>query len=178
MAPSSPPFDTSQVSPSDAATTLRSFARRFRAALRPPDDSDEGRTDDALHRRPADGGLSAIEHAAWTATAIAQVNEAFRRVMIEDDPLIDLPPIDVSPPVDGDSDSVDAVVARIEAAGEQLASAITNVHGTEWTRTARVGDRQITALEVVRHAVRLGVEHLRAAELTVAQVVREGVHGG
>ncbi|HEX9548241.1 MAG TPA: DinB family protein, partial [Acidimicrobiales bacterium] len=164
--------------PSDVATTLRSFPRRFRAALRPPGDSDEGRTDDALHRRPADGGLSAIEHAAWTATAIAQVNEAFRQVIIEDNPLIDLPPIDVPAPVEGGSDSVDAVDARVEAAGEPLANAIANVHGTEWTRTARVGDQQITALDVVRHAVRLGVEHLRAAELTVAQVVREGIHGG
>jgi hypothetical protein len=177
MAPSSPPFDTSRVSPSDAATALRSFPRRFAAILRPPDDADEGRLDDVVHRRPADGGLSALEHAAWTATGIAQVAEAFRRVAIEDDPPIELPPIDVSPPVAGGSEPLDTVLARLAAASDQMADAISGVHGNDWNRPARVGAQQVIALDVARHAVRLGVEHLRAAELTVSQVVGEAVHG-
>jgi hypothetical protein len=164
-------FDTSQVSPSDAAVTLLSFPRRFKAALTLPES--EQRADDVVHRRPRGGGLSGAEHAAWTATAIQQVASAFWKVINQDNPEIQLPPVDVEPPVPGGEDPTDALVARIEAAASPLADRIGDVHGNDWTRTGRVDSTTISALDVIRHAVRVGVEHLHAAERTVADVARE-----
>jgi len=167
-------FDTSKVSPSDAAVTLRSFPRRFRAVLTLPED--EQRPDDVVHRRPTAGGLSAVEHAAWTASAIEQVESEFRRVVREKDPLLDLPPVDVGPPVPGGEDSTDTVLARLETATDSLADRIGDVHGQDWGLTGRLPEpdqKQVSALDVVRYSVRIGVEHLRAAEQTVADVARE-----
>jgi hypothetical protein len=171
-------FDTSKVSPWDAAVTLRSFPRRFRTALSLPED--EQRPDDVVHRRPQAGGLSAAEHAAWTASAIRQVETEFRKVMIEPDPEVDLPPVDVAPPVPGGEDPTDAVLAHLESAATSLADRIGDVHGAEWARTGRLPGPdagEMSALDVVRLSVRIGVEHLRAAERTVADVARE-VRGG
>ncbi len=167
-------FDTSKVSPSDAAVTLRSFPRRFRAVLTLPED--EQRPDDVVHRRPGAGGLSAVEHAAWTTSAIERVESEFRRVVREKDPVLDLPPVDVGPPVPGGEDPTDAVLARLETAAESLADRIGDVHGEEWGLTGRLpgpDSRKVSALDVVRYSVQIGVEHLRAAERTVADVARE-----
>jgi hypothetical protein len=164
-------FDTSQVSPSDAAVTLRSFPRRFKAALTLPES--EQRPDDVVHRRPRGGGLSAAEHAAWTAAAIGQVAAAFERVITRDNPEIQLPPVDVDPPVPGGEDPTDAIVAGIQAAADPLADRVGDVHGNEWNRTGRLDGTTVSTLDVIRHAVRVGVEHLHAAERTVAEVARE-----
>jgi hypothetical protein len=174
-------FDTSKVSPWDAAVTLRSFPRRFRTALTLPED--EQRPDDVVHRRPHAGVLSAAEHAAWTASAIREVDTEFRKVMIEHDPELDLPPVDVAPPVAGGEDPTDAVLARLESAATSLADRIGDVHGEEWSRTGRLpgsDGAKVSALDVVRLSVQIGVEHLRAAERTVADVAREvgGRDGG
>jgi hypothetical protein len=166
-----PGFDTSQVSPSDAAVTLRSFPRRFKAALTLPES--EQRPDDVVHRRPRGGSLSAAEHAAWTAAAIDQVASAFRRVITQDNPEIQLPPVDVAPPVPGGEDPTDAIVAGIQAVADLLADRIGDVRGNEWIRTGRLDGTTVSALDVIRHAVRVGVEHLHAAERTVAEVARE-----
>jgi len=141
-------FDTSKVSPSDAAVTLRSFPRRFRAVLTLPED--EQRPDDVVHRRPTAGR--------------------------EKDPLLDLPPVDVGTPVPGGEDSTDTVLARLETATDSLADRIGDVHGQDWGLTGRLPEpdqKQVSALDVVRYSVRIGVEHLRAAEQTVADVARE-----
>jgi hypothetical protein len=171
-------FDTSKVSPWDAAVTLRSFPRRFRAVLSLPED--ERRPDDVVHRRPQAGGLSAAEHAAWTALAIPQVETEFRKVILEDDPEVYLPPVDVGPPVAGGEDPTDDLLARLESATTSLADRIGDVHGDEWSRIGQLpgpDSKKVSALDVVRLSVRIGVEHLRAAERTVADVARE-VGGG
>jgi hypothetical protein len=167
-------FDTSKVSPSDAAVTLRSFPRRFRAVLTLPED--EQRPDDVVHRRLTAGGLSAVEHTAWTALAIQQVESEFWRVVREKDPELDLPPIDVGPPVPGGEDPTDTVLGRLETAAASLADRIGDIHGEEWGLSGRLpgpDQQKVSALDVVRYSVRIGVEHLRAAEQTVADVARE-----
>ena len=163
-------FDTSKVSPSDAAVTLRSFPRRFRAVLTLPED--DQRPDDVVHRRPQGGGLSAVEHAAWTASSIQQVESEFRRVVREKDPELDLPPVDVDPPVPGGEDPTETVLAHLETAAASLADRIGDVHGQDWGLTGRLPGPagRVSALDVVRYSVRIGVEHLQAAERTVADV--------
>jgi hypothetical protein len=166
-------FDGRQVSPSDAATALRSFPRRFSAALARPDDED--RPDDVLHRRPMSGGLSAIEHAAWVAAGIAQVGKAFAAVMYLDDPAITLPPLDPEPPVGADAvgGQPDSVVAAIRAASVSLASAIEQAPKDGWNRIGHADDEPTSALDVVRFAIHLGVHHLRLIEKTIAEVVHD-----
>jgi hypothetical protein len=68
-------------------------------------------------------------------------------------------------------------VARIDAAASPLADRIGDVHGDEWSRTGQSNSASVSALEVVRYAVRVGVEHLYAAERTVEDVARE-IGGG
>lgn len=163
--------DDSQVSPSDAAVTLRSLSRRFAAVLVLPEE--EQRPDDVVHRRPASGGLSAIEHAAYTAAALPRLADALRLVLTRVDPDLPVPPLDGNPPPGASAASVDEVVNQLAEAAESLAKDISNVAAHEWTRSGRVGDQTATALDVVRGAVQLAIFHLRAAERTVSEVVRE-----
>jgi hypothetical protein len=163
--------DSGHVSPIDAAVTMRSLRRRFTAALVPPGDDD--RPDDVAHRRPADGGLSAVEHAAWVGSALPQLGEALRLVLIEASPPVGLPRLDPDPPVDGGSLPAVDVVARVAAAAEPLADAIDDVPGGDWVRTGRAGAVTVTALDLVRGAVELAIHHLRAAERTMTQVLQE-----
>jgi hypothetical protein len=151
---------------------LRSFPRRYNAALARPDDED--RPDDVLHRRPKGGGLSAIEHAAWAATAIAEVGEALAAVMYHDDPAVSLPVLDPSPEVvvAGAGGQPDAAVSALREAAVGLAGAIELAPNDGWSRTGHAGSERVTALDVARHAVHLGVHHLRLAE----QAVTEAAH--
>jgi len=167
-----PAFDTSQVSPSDAAVTLRSLRRRFNEVLtRPAVVEAPG---DPLHRRPADGGLSPVEHAAWVATALPAVDRALRQVLVESNPEIDLPPVDVPAPVEGGDLDAHAVVEVLGDAADALAGTIAGVNGADWTRTGHSQDGPVTALDVGRLAVRIGVEHLRGAEQVLSPGATDG----
>jgi hypothetical protein len=165
-----PEVDSSHVSPADAAITMRSLRRRFGGILVPPGDDD--RPDDVVHRRPA-GGLSAVEHAAWVAQALPRLGEVLRTMLIGTNPSVDLPPLDPDPPGEGSEDPAADMVARVAAAAEPLADAIDKVPGGDWVRTGQAGGATVTALDVAQGAVELAIHHLRAAEATVAEVLRE-----
>jgi len=164
-------FDGSQLSPPDAAVALRSFPRRFGLALAGPGDDD--RPDDVAHRRPAAGGLSGAEHGAWVATGIALADEAFRAIVYRNDPAVTAPALDVDPPVEGGDKPVAAIVEAIRETTGEMAGAVEMAPHDAWTRTGRTDAGAITALDVVRLAVHLGVHHLRLAERTMAEVARQ-----
>ncbi len=164
--------DSSQISPSDAAVTLRSLRRRFASVLATPDDDD--RPDDVLRRRPAGGGLSAMEHAAWVAGALPALGDALRRVLVESDPAVEVPPLEPQPPVAGGDRSSAETVAAIDAATGPVADAIAGVPGDDWRRGGLMNGQVVTALDLAHGAVQLGIHHLRAAEQTIREVVREG----
>jgi hypothetical protein len=163
--------DSSQISPSDAAVTLRSLPRRFASVLATPDDDD--RPDDVLRRRPQSGGLSAIEHGAWVAAAHPGIAQALHRVLIETNPTIEVPPLEPDGPVDGGDRSSADTVAAIAASTGPLADLIDGVAGDDWLRSGRIDGQPVTALDVARGAVQLGVYHLRTAERTVREVAHE-----
>ncbi len=163
--------NSNTVSPTDAALTLRSLRRRFTATLVPP--GDEDRPDDVVHRRPADGGLSAVEHAAWVALALPELGEALRVALIGTNASVSLPALEPQPPVDGGDLSAVDVVARVAAAAEPLSDAISGVPGPEWSRTGRANGTTVTTLDIARGAVELAIYHLRAAERTVRRVLQE-----
>lgn len=147
-------LDVSSLSPSDAAVALRSYPRRFRAALTPVDPEDEVPDE-------------AVAHAAEVGRVLAAVRQALARVLADEDAVVpagvmDAGARDWTMPPDGDVERVLAVLAE-EADG--LAADIGNVASRDWGRTGRVaGGGEASALDLVREAVRTGHVHLRAAE--------------
>lgn len=122
-------FDPATVSPSDAAVAARSLPRRFRAVLTRPDDE----VDELL--------LARLAHATAAADALHQAAEALGRR-----------PVDAGP----SGSSVDAVLARVEAAAIALAQAIEGIPIDEW--------KHVSTLATARAGVHSGVHELRAAE--------------
>ncbi|HEX3424521.1 MAG TPA: DinB family protein [Acidimicrobiales bacterium] len=157
MAPPPPGFDASGVSPQDAIVTLRSLKRRFAEAF------DRADPPDAVSQ-PFAGGLSPLDHAAWTATALDQLGAALHQVLVADDPEVRLPPEDPPAGAGGGGGDPAAVLARLGERADALAAAMSEVHGKDWSRTGRGPSGEVTALDIARLAVRLGIDHLRAAE--------------
>lgn len=163
MAPPPPGFDAGGVSPQDAIVTLRSLRRRFAEAFERADPPD-------AVTQAGPGGLSPLEHAAWTATALDQIGAALRQVLVADDPEVGLPPEDPAPGTQGGAGAAGGggdpatVLARLGQRADALASAMAEVHGKDWSRTARGPSGDVTALDIARLAVRIGIDHLRAAE--------------
>jgi hypothetical protein len=125
-------FDATTVSPTDAAVAARSLARRFRAVLMPPVEDE-----DVVPEAVAEAAAAAHElhEAAWALG---------RR------------PVEAGP----SGTSVDAVVARLEAAAVALAAAIERTPSDEWEHSS--------ALATARAGVHAGVHHLREAQRRVS----------
>ena len=130
--------------------------RRFREALTSVD--------------PQDLPQEAIEHADHVARSMALLGEALRQVLVQDHPTL-LPAVaDDSArqwAFDGSS-SVDDVLAFLtmecNAGRRDRRGAV-----RRWTRTGIVAGsgQEMSALDIVREAVRTGAEHLRAAERAI-----------
>lgn len=163
MAPP-PGFDTSRVSPQDAIVTLRSLRRRFAEAF------DQGEHADDSAQRPAAGGLSPVEHAASTASALSVIGTALHRVVSADNPRVELPNGDPTATAAGVSggtgtgDSAATVLARLGEIARSVADAMADIHGDAWSRTGQVATGEVSALGIARLAVQIAIDHLRAAE--------------
>jgi hypothetical protein len=155
-------FDTSQVSPPDAIVTLRSLRRRFGEAF------DRVKDPDQLAGAATGRSLSPLGHASWTASALEAIGVALRRVVLENGPNVDLPPVDPSGPVPAADRH--AVLARLGEQAASVADAIADVQGDDWTRTGESPAGAVSALDIIRLGVRIGVEHLRAAEAAIAAI--------
>jgi hypothetical protein len=167
-------LDVSRLSPQDAVAALRSYPRRFRALLTSLDDDE--RPDDLVHRSGPDG-LSAVDHADHVARAIAILGEALRQVLVHDDPTL-------LPAVADDSarewqmatqpSAVDAALDFLDVECKAMADEVERTPADAWTRTGTVagGGTKMSALDIVREAVRTGAEHLRAAERAIEAAKR------
>ena len=150
-------LDVSRLAPDDAVTALRSYPRRFREALTSVD----------LEDLPQE----AVEHADHVARSVALLGEALRQVLVQEHPTL-LPAVadDAAREwaVDGSS-SVDDVLAFLTMECNGLAEAIADVPSDAWTRrgVAAGSGQEITALDIVRDAVRTGADRLRAAERAI-----------
>ena len=163
-------LDLSRMAPGDAVAALRSYPRRFRALLT-TFDTDE-KPDDLVHRAGNDGH-SAVDHADHVARSLALLGRALQDVLRHDD--VVLPPATFDDDardwqVGAGEQSLDAALDFLTVEAEALADAVEHVGSDEWSRHATVaGDgRTVTALDIVREAVRTGADHLRAAERTLA----------
>ena len=147
-------LDLSRLAPEDAVAALRSYPRRFREVLTSVD--------------PNDLPAEAREHADHVARSVALLGEALRQVLLQDDPAL-LPAVaDDSARLwafDGSS-SVDDVVAFITMECNAMADLVAETPSDVWTRAGPIAGsgQEMTALDIVREAVRTGADHLRAAE--------------
>lgn len=165
-------MDLSKLAPSDIVVALRGLERRYRGLFAGlgEDESPE----DVAHR--AAGGWSPIEHIVAGAWGIAAADRALAAVLTSDSPVLDA--ADVDPQARPKPGAVTGTVhERLSELGLEAHAAADRVHATpasDWVRTGVVdrNGRTVTALDLARHAVEVGVTHLRAAEEVLAAVRR------
>lgn len=162
-------FRPDTVSPGDSVVAVRSFPRRFRAALAGVDAEDPG---DLVRRRPGPDGWSALEHAGHVRDILHAVDLRLRRVMTED--AVPLPPLHQTPPGGVHDQPLEVVLATMATNAEGLARTMSRIAGEEWTRTGLRAGREVQALDLAREAVHEGAHHLRAAERVMQEVRGKG----
>ncbi|CAN5246898.1 hypothetical protein BH18ACT4_BH18ACT4_11700 [soil metagenome] len=159
--------DLTNLTPGDAVSALRSYPRRFRSVLTGFDDDD--RPDDLLHR-PGTDGLSALDHAQSAARSLALLGEALRSVLIHDKPKLDAGVLDATAGTSGagKATSADSVLDELTKHAGAVADLAVGADADDWRRVGvESGGREITAMELLREAVRRGSDGHRATEKAV-----------
>lgn len=161
----SPTGPYASTSPSDAATALRSFPRRFRAVLRPIDDDQV----EAWAEQVGPTGTSAADHLVQAARGITVLHQALRQALHAPQPPTLAPAV-----LDESARAFDTVVPTsvddelhlLAEEAEAMATTIGDAPASAWAKRATVagGGGELTTLEIAREAVRTGVDHLRAAQ--------------
>jgi hypothetical protein len=152
-------LDLSRLGPDDAVAALRSYPRRFREVL--------------TSVEPDELPQDAVEHADHVARSLAMLAEAVRQVVVQEEPTL-LPAVadDAARQwaFDGSS-AVDDVLAFLSMEAEAFADAIGGVPADAWSRTGTVAGsgQRLSALDIVREAVRTGADHLRATEQAIGR---------
>jgi hypothetical protein len=152
-------FDPDEVTPYDAAMTLRSFPRRWRSglAMNLDDPDPEG----ILSGRPAPGQWTALEHAGHVRDVLHALDIRLQRVLREDEPV--LPETHVTPPSGANEQGMAVVLAALSVSADQLARTIEQTPSSAWSRTGRRAGRTVSAIALVREAVHEGSHHLHQA---------------
>lgn len=162
-------LDLSKLSPADAVAALRSYPRRYRSMLAPLSDDEDV---EEIVQRAGPEGRSALEIASDTVRTWTVLAEALRRITITDEPVVHAAVVDPSqrdwqaPP-----EPLDVVLDLLDEGAEDLATAAERLSGREWNRAARVaGGATVTALEVVKEAVRVGHDNLAEIDSVLASL--------
>ena len=157
--------------PSDAVVALRSLGRRFRG-LFAGHEHDE--SPDELAHRVGPEGHSALDHVVAATRTITFLGRAVQQVLVEDDPVLHPGVADPSARDFGASPDgpVEERLAELGWEADALADRVEHEPADAWSRQARVAgaDATVSALAVLWDAVDSAVEHLRAAERTLAAV--------
>lgn len=166
-------IDTSSVSPNDAVTALRSYPRRFRSALQPITDDE---SIEELGQQVGPSGQSAVEITADVVRTWTVLRGALRQIQVSDTPVVHAAVVDPAErlwesPV---RETVAEVLDQLTDGATELADDVAAVPGDQWLRTATVagGGGSVTALDVVREAVRAGHDGLSRVESTLAALRR------
>lgn len=163
--------DLSNLSPADAAVTMRSLPRRFREALAVEEDEDQ----DALMRAVGPDGASALDHVADTGRTLALFGGAIGEVVSGRRPVLHAALTDPAARQweHAATDLGGELFLLAEEAGE-VAGRIERTSAEQWTQVGRVvGGTELTALDLAKEAVRVGVAGLKATEAAMA-AAREG----
>ncbi len=163
-------LDTSRLSPADAAVTMRSLPRRFRAALGSIGDEEEAAE---VAARVGPDGHSALDHLAQVVGALSLIERALDQVLVSDAPTLHPATVDRQarswePPAER---GLEPTLDQLADTAERMADRIERAGADGWSRTGAVaGGRSVTALDLVREAVATAIGHLREAERTMAAV--------
>lgn len=156
--------DVSQLAAPDAVVALRSFPRRIRAAVLPLADDP---TVEALAERVGPDGRSAVDIVVGVTNTWVLLGQGLRQVLVADDPVLHAGVLDPAerewePPP---GTSADGALDRLTDEAEALADAVDGVAGRDWNRTGTVtGGGSVTAIDLVREAVRVGAQGLLDAQ--------------
>jgi hypothetical protein len=168
-------LDLSRLSPSDAVAALRSYPRRFLALLISFDEDE--RADDLVHRAGSDG-RSAVDHADHVARSVAILGEALRQVLVHEEPTL-LPAVADDAAREwqmaAQPSGVEAALDFLDVECNAMADTIERTPADAWTRSGIVAGsgQEMSALEIVREAVRTGANHLHAAERAIEAARRD-----
>ncbi len=162
--------DVSQLPPGDAVVALRSYPRRFRAVLGPlPDDPDGV---DALALRAGPDGHSALDLLVDAVRTLGVAGRALHQIVYTDDPVLHPGVMDPAARhweqaiVGGVADAL----TELDDDATELADAAGKLGGRDWRRTGSVAGSAatVTALDVLREAVRTVADDLHRAEAAMA----------
>jgi hypothetical protein len=172
-------LDLTRLAPSDATVAVRSLPRRFGAVLRPPLAEDRPAGHDDLVQRIGPDGHSAVDHAMHVVRSLTLLDRAIEQVLISADPVLHPAVVDDHArwvEDHGHPPEPDDVLVDLAAAAERFAARVQRVPAADWSRTARVArDRgTVSAHDLLREAVGQAIEHLHAAERTIAALRGRG----
>jgi hypothetical protein len=155
------------LNPGAVTAALRSFPRRFRTTLA----ADPTKDRDEIAALRAPDGRSVREVLTSTVDSLARLGEVVRRVLVSEGTSV--PAAALGGPTNGatgagsgvDAASLSTVLDRLDDAASSVADPIAGASLAALLRTGTTPDgASITALDLARHAVRVGAENLRAAE--------------
>jgi hypothetical protein len=153
--------------PGDAVVALRTLPRRVNAALGVVDEATEGRA----HQLGA-GGVSAIEAILGATATLAVLEKGLSDVSILDDALLHpavtnrrLRSIELTT-----DEPTEAVVEQFAERVTALADLAESIKGKDWSRTGVVADARVSALDLLRDAVEVGVDALAQVERIIASL--------
>lgn len=169
-------IDLSHMAPADGVAALKSFPRRYRSALVGPD-PDEA---EELAARIGPEGRSALDLVSDATRTWHLVERALHQALLEEDPVVRSAVLDPTQrqwdqPAE---ESLPAALAQLTDAADDLVKTAGLAGFSGWERTARLaGDdvadaRTVTALDLLKEAVRTGSDNLRAIDTVLAAVRR------
>lgn len=164
--------DVSRLGPRDVEAALRSYPRRFTAALAPLDDDEAV---EELAQQLGPDGASAADHALDAVRTWTLLDDALRRIRDIDDAVVHRAVADPSERVweHPGREPLPRVLEELDDAATGLASTVAGLPGGDWDRRAEVaGGGEVSALDVARDAVRVGHDQLVAVERTLEAVRR------
>ncbi len=166
-------LDLSRLAPADAEVALRSYGRRYRAELAGGPDDDRA---DELANRIGPDGVSALDVVSDVTRTLGVLDAELRRTLTLDDvvlhPAVSEPSLrHWDAPA---SDTVDEALDLLERETGGLVDTMRLATTAEdWTRTGSVaGGGAVSALDLVKEAVRVGAEGLDRVRLVLASVRR------
>jgi hypothetical protein len=156
-------LDPGSIKPPDAVAALRSFPRRWRAALSVV--ADDPSTDELVRRRAEESSWSVLEHAWYVAELLRRCGEQVAQVRSADRPNLtaDDPRRWVDRGGYGDR-GLDAALDRIGDQANALAATLAGLAPDDWLRAGELDGTEITILALAQRTVAGAADHLRATE--------------
>ncbi len=165
-----PGLDVSRLTPEDARVALASFPRRYRAELAAVVDDDRA---DELATRFGPGGVSALDVVSDVTRLWGLISHELRRVQTEEAPTLH-PAVTDADQRHWDTpapDTIDEAMTLLGHEADELSEAIRSYPtAQDWARPATVvGGSRVTALDLVREAIKAGADGLgQVAEILAA----------